>query len=367
MKHTLIILKNFYKQTFSEPKKYFYTLGFPVLSFLGVFILFGMGGGENKIRLGIINDDKGEMSSYIIEEIEKTEGYEISFSSESLEIQLVSEKSDIILKFPQGFSDLHKDHSKAVLYTVQNPAFTIGLKFLINDTLSNYSLLKESAGEKDFDNLFKEYRSGEIMVESAPLDAVNVSFSGTRALGFLLLFIFGQGIAITALILRNKQDKTYYRIRTAPVSEFSYLAGNLTAAFFILLIQILVGLTAATLIFSYNFLKLLPVLIVFSLFVISLGLLITSLTKSQQTASNISVLLMTPLSMLGGCFWGVDLMPGIMQDMALFVPQYWAMNAIEQMTFKAVPDIRLNILILLGFTLLCSTLFVYRVKQNKNA
>jgi ABC-2 type transport system permease protein len=48
--------------------------------------------------------------------------------------------------------------------------------------------------------------------------------------------------------------------------------------------------------------------------------------------------------MLGGCFWPVSIMPDWMQKLSNFVPQKWAIDAIERMaTGQRLADIGMNL------------------------
>jgi ABC-2 type transport system permease protein len=66
--------------------------------------------------------------------------------------------------------------------------------------------------------------------------------------------------------------------------------------------------------------------------------------------------------MLAGCYWSVELMPEIMQKISLFMPQRWAMMAIDTFQKGGSPaDIILNIVIMIAFAAAFFAIAAYRM------
>ena len=237
---------------------------------------------------------------------------------DELESSIISEDQDSVLLF-----NLNKS-SYVSLYTIKNPALTIGLQYLVNDLITNYNLIEEVSknSNKRIEHLFLEYNSNSIQVTNVEVSNKDdlLGQVGERALGFLLVFMFVQALAITTLLIKNRENRTYYRLRSSPVTEFQYLAGNLLAAVILLMIQLITSLLVVSRFLNLDILRLIIVLFFFSICIISLGLLITSFSKNRQMASNLGTLVMTPLSMLGGCFWSIQFMPEFLKKTALFIP-----------------------------------------------
>jgi ABC-2 type transport system permease protein len=82
---------------------------------------------------------------------------------------------------------------------------------------------------------------------------------------------------------------------------------------------------------------------------VSLGLASTvaGLIRNGQNAAMINSMIVTPTCMLGGCFWPLAIMPEFMQKIANFIPQKWAIEAVEiAATGGTLSDIALPLAIL---------------------
>lgn len=69
--------------------------------------------------------------------------------------------------------------------------------------------------------------------------------------------------------------------------------------------------------------------------------------------------------MLGGCFWDISLMPDFMQKIGYFVPQRWAMDAIQKLqNGGAQADILLNLIILAAFAAAFILTAIYKFSRT---
>jgi ABC-2 type transport system permease protein len=109
------------------------------------------------------------------------------------------------------------------------------------------------------------------------------------------------------------------------------------------------------------------ILLLFGFVSIGIGLVITAFSSSSYIAGTLSTLIMTPTCMLGGCFWDITLMPEFMQKLGRFVPQWWAVNAIQNMQNGHGPaDIVINLLILAGFAAALFLVATYKFSKDDN-
>jgi ABC-type multidrug transport system permease subunit len=70
----------------------------------------------------------------------------------------------------------------------------------------------------------------------------------------------------------------------------------------------------------------------------SVGLLLGSLARTEAQAAAIGVIASNALAALGGCWWPIEVTPGWMQKLQLFLPTGWAMDALHKLvSFEASP------------------------------
>ena len=65
----------------------------------------------------------------------------------------------------------------------------------------------------------------------------------------------------------------------------------------------------------------------FSLVCVSLGTAVNSYAKDLHKAGIMSSLLLSPMCMLGGCWWPLNIMPKFLQDISNFIPTTWIMKS----------------------------------------
>ena len=243
----------------------------------------------------------------------------------------------------------------------------------INQFIDSVSLLAESAGPDRalFEKLYSAFReSGTVIQVHTVMDTGVHKNGGAMSIGFLLFLISMQAVLITGILLREKQDRTYLRIITAPVQELIYTVANMLAAFIILAVEIIFTLSVVVYVFridlSLPFLPLLLVLLSFCIAVIGTGLLVTALANSTLQAALLSSLVITLSCMLGGCFWPLSFMQKWTRKIALVLPHGWAMSAVAELQQGAgLSSIVFPLLLLLGFGALFISLYAYKMKYNK--
>jgi ABC-2 type transport system permease protein len=70
----------------------------------------------------------------------------------------------------------------------------------------------------------------------------------------------------------------------------------------------------------------------FALVAVAISNLISTISKDRRQANTINVMITTPLCMLGGCFWPIDITPKVMQYISNFTPTKWVIDAVAKTT-----------------------------------
>jgi ABC-2 type transport system permease protein len=154
---------------------------------------------------------------------------------------------------------------------------------------------------------------------------------------------------------------------TAPVHRMSILGGKVVAQTVRGMIEGLVTLGIAILLFgvvvhgSMGLVLGLMLLTVFS--IVGLGILITSLTGAEETATMILMTLLFPMMFFSGVFFPLQLMPSYMQVIAQFFPLTHAVTALRRVVVlgAGIAAISTDVIILFcfGFVFLLAALFVF--------
>jgi len=141
----------------------------------------------------------------------------------------------------------------------------------------------------------------------------------------------------------------------APINRLSIILGKVMAQTVRGMIQGFIILLLAVLLFgvviegSILLVIFLILLTVFSF--VGLGILITSFTENEETATMVMMTLMFPMMFLSGVFFPLQQMPWYMQDVAHFLPLTYATTALRKVMVLGadIPAVGTEIAILIGF------------------
>lgn len=140
----------------------------------------------------------------------------------------------------------------------------------------------------------------------------------------------------------------------APINRLSIILGKVMAQTIRGLIQAFIIMLLAVLLFGvviHGNILLVVALIILSVFsFVGLGILITSFTDREETATMIMMTLMFPMMFLSGVFFPIGLMPWYMQDIAHIFPLTYAATALRKVVVlgAGIGSVWTEVTILLG-------------------
>jgi ABC-2 type transport system permease protein len=176
--------------------------------------------------------------------------------------------------------------------------------------------------------------------------------------GLVMLSLFTQSIFNASFgIFFPKFTGTIYEILSAPVSPFEIVIGYVGAAATKSVVLGLVILGTAALFVPLHILHpvwaaafLLLIATTFSLF----GFIIGIWGKNFEQIQFIPMLIVTPLTFLGGAFYSVDMLPQPWRTVTLFNPVVYLISGFRWSFYgKADVDVALSLGITLGFCVIC--------------
>ncbi len=376
MRNILLIVSNILKATFRKKGNIIIYVFLPLLGVLLSLVIYSSSG-SSVLRVGYISNDNGVMAEEVKDMLSSNEGFAVSDVDEAEINDMLSEQMlDLVIALPEGFTesvysgDL-KDIEIISLKGLETTTWAEQLLGSYTDVLVKISAASD--GDKVmFSEMYERYKEGSVIMKVSLLEDKQVGKSMTvTSIGFLIMFMMLGTSFTSIIILKEKRSRTFFRICTAPVNSRQYILANAITSLLIVIIQIIViqlamkfilridtGISDPTLFF---------ILLMFGLVAIGIGLVITAFSSSSYMASSLTTLIMTPTCMLGGCFWEIDFMPEFMQKMSLFMPQRWAIDAVEKLQMSgAGADIYLNLLVLAAFALALILVASYRFTRTDN-
>ncbi|RJE47475.1 MULTISPECIES: ABC transporter permease [unclassified Dehalobacter] len=376
MRNILFLVKNTLRVTFRKKGNYIVYLLLPLL---GIVFSLGIysGAKSQPVQIGVIDQDQTALSSYLVQKTAKAGNYTLNPVREAeIKNRLFDQTLAAAVIIPAGYEKSIIAGSPAAIeiISLKGKDITAWLEQSFNLQTQNLKdLAAASNGDhKAFWELFQKYSGNPLQVSAIELQDESVSKGITlTSLGFLLMFVMlGAGLTSHA-ILNEKRSRTYHRICASPVSTKEYLSANSLSSLIIVTAQTLFIILALQTLFRIETYVPAPllflILLLFGLVSIGIGLITTAFSSSSYMAGTLSTLIMTPTCMLGGCFWPVSLMPETMQKIAHFMPQWWALDAIQKIQDGGnMTEILMNIAILIAFTAAFFLIAVYRFARESN-
>ncbi|MDG6898692.1 MAG: ABC transporter permease [Nitrososphaerota archaeon] len=165
-------------------------------------------------------------------------------------------------------------------------------------------------------------------------------------------------------ISQEKEVGTMDGMMVAPINRLSIILGKTLAQTARGLLQGGVLMILAVVLFGVtiqgNILLVIGLLLLGVFSFVGLGIVLTSFTSDQQTATMLMTTLMFPMMFLSGVFFPIQQMPWYMQDVSKLLPLTYATDALRKVMVlgATVPDITTELVVLIAFGIVMTAIAV---------
>ncbi len=328
----MIIFSTTLKRLFKSKIRFVLMIILPLI-FISIFTTQN----HTAATIGIVDHDQSAVSKGIFQLLKNTEGIKLLEISEDQIYDLTaSYVVDYSIIIDSDFENkiLEGKNPKIMEYYVEDRQKLYFVKNSVNTEIENYKLIANALNydKVKFENSLDKYRESKLTINTN-LDILNKIVKSRAAFGFLVQFMLYMAVITTGLILEDKSNGTFYRVFYGHVSIKRYMTENLAAFFTTGVIQALGIISALVLIFKMYMgsapAAIIGLFIIFSFVCVTMGLFIISVLKKPIQAYVTVAVITTPLVMLGGCYWGFDLMPDILNKIGRFIPLSWVMRTVD--------------------------------------
>lgn len=378
MNHFIWLIRKTMKTTFRRKMSWFLFFALPIVGVLLSMLING-NGTSGTLRVGIVNLDAGEAiardAAAFVAGLDNIETKETDEAA--LKRDIAAGKLDSGLILESGFSAGLRSGSTEPhvrILSVKGAQATAYVKSLLQNYAANVAAIgKAAAGDSAaFDRMYAGYRQPSFAMTSSILkDKSNNKDATYQSIGYLIIFMMFSAVNLTDLILKEKENRTFLRLLSSPLSARTYVLANVAVNFFILLLQIAVVLVCMAYVFHIDagvpVYRYIPALLLFALAAISLSLVVVAFAKNSKTAGAMQNLIITPTCLLAGCFFPMDIMPDTMKRIATFMPQHWLLDTVGKLQAgEAFGSVSLNLAILLAYAAAFAVIAVYRFSRNND-
>ncbi|GIO32392.1 transport permease protein [Paenibacillus albilobatus] len=363
--------------TFRKRSALILYFGLPIVGILGSVLLYGSSG-PTELRVGVVNEDSGQQIA------EDTVGFVknldhvslVNVSRSELKEQLAASKLDSGLIIDSGFSEsvLSGSPDHIAIESVKGAQVTAYMKSMLHGYIENVSAMgKIAGGDADkFGKLYDQYRSSTFKLTSESVNDTSVTKEMSyQSIGFLLMFMLNSASSLAELMLKHRENRTYYRILSSPINAKTYVLANIVVNAIVMVAQIVIALFFMRVVFRLDpgvpIGEMLGILAIFAVVSISLSLVIIAFSKSSGMAGALQNLVIIPTCLLSGCFFPLSIMPETLRRVSDFLPQSWVLQSIEKLQAgETFGSIWFHLSILLAFAVVFFLIATYKFGRNND-
>ena len=354
----------------------------PLFMMVMVGFIFPSGNSISDTPIALVNNDTGVLGSTFVTQLEtinnKTGMMKFSDATDFNDIKTKLQNNDVSggIIIPENFSSEIMAGRQGMITIVidqSNPQMSLTIQGVLTKTIE--AIGKQSA----IYNLNSRFNVS-MTIATAMITPYNVKSEGIVpgepnyfqfvAPGIICMVVMmALMTGLPHAISYEKDIGTLDGMLVAPINRLSIILGKVMAqtirgmiqGFIILLLAI--GLFGVVIEGNILLVIFLVLLTVFSF--VGLGILITSFTDREETATMVMMTLMFPMMFLSGVFFPLQQMPWYMQDFAHFLPLTYATTAMRKvMVLGAGLDaVLLELAILIGFGIIMLAIAVPMFKR----
>lgn len=348
-----------------------------------------MQAGTENVPGSIEADTLGELVVNVLQSDDLADLLDVSLAPDASSARLAvdNQQAQVAIIIPADFSKQFADlYGQATVEFYQDPTLTISpsiVKSIMNQFMDRISGIKiavdvalEQIDTADYNligQVIQRYLDtsatqsddlAETLLEVQPPDKkqeqedINpvLRIVGPIMGGMMIFYAFYTGASSAQSILREEEERTLPRLFTTPTAQATILSGKFLAVFLTVLVQMIVLLIAARLIFRIEWGGLAPVALMTAGVVLSassFGIFINSMLKNTKQSGAVFGGVLTMTGMIGMISVFAVNSPAATRlgnSVSLMVPQGWAVRALLQsMNGQPVADVLLTTLVMLAW------------------
>lgn len=364
MKQLLTFVRKEFWHVLRDRRTLLILFGMPIVQVL--LFGFALSTEVKNTRIGVLDQDKSQNSIELISKINSNQYFEVDKNLKSIneaEDAFKTGQIKMILVVPQDFSENFVSGKKAQLQLITDGT-DINLANQIYNFMSNIILdLYGQSSMQTMSGAQPEIR----MLYNPQLKGAPNFVPGVMALILLIICVLMTAIAI----VREKETGTMEVLLVSPMKPSVIILAKAIPYFIlsmiILISIVLLSITLLDLPIKGSLLLLFLVSIIFVVSNLLLGILVSILTETQQTAMLISLMAtMLPTVMLSGFMFPIENMPIPLQVIANVIPAKWYYEIVKNIMIKGtgLEVIWKHVLVLTGSMLLFFFLSVKNFKTR---
>jgi len=344
----LRMIKNQLKLLFNNRIAVFFVILVPI----ALTYVFSSAGSNNKINLYYADLDKTPYSSALISMLKDNKDLNLISAAETdvrkkVDTNIVPEGLIIDKNFEKNLSS----NKKLSIQMVENYPSSEG-SIVKEAILGEANTLKKAAMDSESIskglNMSQDTVSNDLLKKLKANSNISIDDKGssmtqnkatTSLIGFLAMFLWFVIIQGFRTLIEEKENDTFSRILSTPISYSKYLISKVASTYIFSLILLVVTLAIGKYAFNITFAQNLGAeAIIFAIYLFAITgivMIFVPFIKKQQTLTILGSILMALTGMLGGSFFPLDeVSSNVILTLSKLTPEAWALNSISDITFN---------------------------------
>ena len=363
-----------------HPARLVSILAFPIIMIL--LFGYGMGGEMTDLPIVVVSQSDGDLTDLTLDTIKSTETYHVvevmdSLSDAKHRVDSGEVKAAIIL--PSDYDDNSSQKKGVTLYL--DSSDQMASQIIESSTqgifyrLSNMVASQTSVSTQNANITPSLGHSLNNFKDDISLH-INRIYGNIKYIDFLVPAILGMTIMMSCMmgmgstIAGERETGELARLFMTPTSVSTVIGGKIAAKLLIELVRALILIFMAVILFNVSikggFLQTFIVLVIGALCFVGFGIMLSARTSTQEDYAQVSLPFSMPMMFVSGVFYPIETMPWILQKLAYIFPLTYLNNAMRGIMLKGqnLGDVWLDLVILLGFTLLFFIIGVKRFNRD---
>jgi len=351
------------KETYRDPLALGFLLGFPLLFMLLFGLAFG-GDDTSTFPIGVIDNDHTQISQdFTDEKLAEVPVFELSSYDDTTtalkDLKFGDLKAYVVI--PQGFgqqvSQSRQGEESNIILNItydESDYMTSGqIISIINDSTVSFVGIRIPITITD----------NGIHIET---EITFIDFMGPGIIIFGLLILIPTS---ARMMVRDKEKGFLSRLLTTPTRPLDFISGYSLCLVAIAIAQIILFIAAA---YGFGMDIVGSLWLVFLVFLltglssIGIGMVVASLSKSENQAEPLCWIFAMPLAMLSGCWFSIELLPSYLRYIARAFPYAHAIDASRGVLVRGVgmEGIGTDFLFLIGWAVVIFVIGVILFRRS---
>ena len=325
------------------------------------------------VKLCVVDFDRSAYSQKLVNKITSTNYFQLVDYTDSYNKALTyveNDEADLVLQIPSSFEkDLVKE-DKATLFMALNAIN--GVKANLGGAYLR-SIIGDFNREVRLEWMQLPKFNPQPMIQVSSLNWFNpqMNYQIFMVPGILVILVTMVGAFLSALnIVKEKEVGTIEQINVTPIRKYQFILGKLIPFWVLGLIILTIGLLISRIIYGIvptgSLFTIYIFAAVYLLAVLGMGLLVSTVSNTQQQAMLLSFFLMMIFILLGGLYTSIDSMPDWAQTFTKFNPVSYFIEVMRMVVLKgsSLYDIRIHLLTVFLFAVVLNSFAVWNYRKR---